>query len=165
MTRLTFSRPKRWVLWSWLIQKVTRSRASHVLIRTPVLGCDCFIHATVGGVKITPAARYMRGREVVAEFRIMRKLDSGITHAMSHVGARYDYAGILGFLWVVLAWRLFRKRIKNPLASPTGVVCSEFVLELNHGKQIPEWLGLDPERTHPQHLLEIAERGGSFVRV
>jgi hypothetical protein len=89
-----------------------------------------------------------------------------LAHAVRHIGEEYDYGALFGFAWAVMLWRWFRIKAKNPTASAGAVVCSEFVLCLDpEGKNIPEWRGIDPERTHCQHLIQIAEDGPSFERI
>jgi len=149
-------------LLSRVIRWVTKSPASHALIGFEVEGVPCVLHATVGGVQISLRAKWERNAKVVAEYRTIVQPD--IRHAVTHIGDHYDYVGLLGYVWV-LAWRALKKRVKNPLASSRSVVCSEFLLHLNHDDAFPEWSDLDPETTTPRDLMERCERNISFRRL
>lgn len=151
------------------IRWVTKSETSHVAIGTEIFGVPVFMHSTVGGVQITPRERYLKNNRVVAEYvanvDVESKLRNNVMKVAEYLGEKYDYIGLVGYAILIFAWRLFRKKIKNPLASPTAMVCSEFVVHLNADGDIPEWDGLDPERTHPQELLERCEKEVSMLRV
>jgi len=147
---------------SRLIRRFTRSQTSHTAIGTEMHGVPVVIEATVGGVRIFPRARWQRGRPIVAEARCLLDLERGLAHAIEHVGDRYDYKGLVGNLFVLIA-RWLGKKIKNPLASPKAVICSELVLHLDHEGHVPEWKGLDPEATTPEDLLRLCRIGQSFA--
>jgi hypothetical protein len=163
-----FSVATSWL--SWLIKRFTRSRVSHTAIGTDMHGVPVILHATQGGVQVTLRSRFERGNVVLEEYRIKPAVqdaleDQSLRHAVEHVGERYDYAALVGYAALILAWRWFRKKIKNPLASPRALVCSEFCLHLNHAQAIPEWNGLDPERTTAEDLRIQCARGVSFERL
>jgi len=165
MITIIFTRPKKWSLLSWLIKKFTKSQASHMMIGLEMYGVPVVIHSTMGGVQITPRKKQMVNNEILEEYKFIPDVTNGLKHSFDHLGERYDYVGLLGYAIILIMWRWFRRKMKNPLASPTALVCSEFVLHVNHDGQIKEWEGLDPERTTPQDLIEICRLNGSFVRV
>ena len=163
MITLAFSRPKRWTLLSWAIRRFTKSRVSHCLIGVTVHGIRMFLHCTAGGVKLTPRKKYERENDIVHEFPFRTDVSGPLVHAYQHLDDAYDYAGLFGFAWVIIAWRLFARRIRNPLANARAMWCSEFALHLNHEGLLVEFEGLDPELTHCQHLLDRIRPGeGSF---
>lgn len=164
MTTLLFTTSSGFL--SWAIRLVTRSHASHSMITVDFYGMSCLLHCTVGGVQITPRAKWLRDNVVTQEFAFVADVTDRIPDAAKHLNERFDYVGFFGFGIVVLAWRWFKKKIRNPIHTPTSFVCSEFVLELDRaGVVVPEWSGLDPERTTCQTLIEICERSASFRRI
>jgi len=156
MLTLVFTASDSWI--SKTIRWFTKSTASHVMIGTQLQGVPVYLHSTIGGVQITPMSKYTDRK--VAEYEIIPDLSDGLRHAYTHIGSKYDYIGLLGYAVVILAWRWFKAKIKNPLANKDAVVCSEFIIHFDHAKIIPEWRGLDPETTTPETLLKVA--GSSF---
>lgn len=149
-------------LLSRLIRWFTRSRVSHSVVCLSVAGVALVLEATMGGVKATTRKKWERSNKIVREFKVIPRIS--IAHACGHLGERYDYVGLLGYLPVLVARWLGRK-IKNPLAAPGALVCAEFVLHLDHGGLIPEWKGLDPESATPEDVLRACEQGKSFAPV
>jgi hypothetical protein len=149
-------------LLSRIIRRLTRSQVSHVAIGTSMQGVPVIIEATTFGVRIYPRKRWERGKKIVAEARFYPDLSGSIAHAIEHVGDRYDYTNLIGYL-VVLPARWLGRKIKNPFASPKALVCSELALHLDHEHRIPEWEGLDPETTTPEDLLRLCRIGHSFA--
>ena len=165
MTSLALVFTSSSALISRTIRFFTRSRTSHTAIGLELFGTPFFLHATVGGIQMTPRARWLKTNRVVAEFKIVPDLSAGLQDALHHIGDAYDYVGLLGFLLVLTAKKLGRTR-RNLFASPSAMVCSELALHLDlTGSKIPEWRGLDPERTSPEDLLRICEQSAQFQRV
>jgi hypothetical protein len=148
-------------LLSRAIRWLTSSQVSHCSIHAEMAGVPVVIEATIGGVRIIPLSKWATGNTVVGSFEPRLDMISGLAHAVEHVGDRYDYVGLLGYIPVLLA-RWLRLRCRNPLASPSAMVCAELILHLDHGGNVPEWRGLDPEATTPQDLLSAMTAGGSF---
>lgn len=166
MITAAFSTPKRWSLVSWAIKLFTKSRVSHCLIGVEVHGIRMFLHCTSGGVKLTPRLKFEKHNDVLYEYEFIPDMGASLKHTYEHLDEAYDYGGLFGFAWVLLAWRIFRRKIRNPLSSARAMWCSEFMLHLNHDNLIQEWRGLDPELTHCQHLLDrIKETGGPSFEV
>jgi len=165
MITIVFTSPKHWTLLSWLIKKFTKSESSHTAIGVDLHGIPVLIHSTMGGVQVTPRDKFLKTDYIVEEYKFIPDMSSGLKHAVSHLGENYDYVGIIGYAMLIVAWRWFKKKIKNPLASPKSLVCSEFVLHIDHAKQIKEWSDLDPERTTPQTLIEQCRSGSNFMKI
>lgn len=145
-----------------LIRWLTRSRVSHASIGLVLADVPVVVQATIGGVKVTTRTKFEKQSKIVAEFRVLQDVQGGVQHAVHLIGEHYDYIGLLGYAVVLLTWRWFKKRLKNPLASPTALVCSEFVLRVNQDGKITEWVGLDPEATTAQDILLRCRTGTSF---
>lgn len=153
MTTLVFTTSTNFV--SKAIRWFTRSRASHVMLGIEIFGQPFLLHSTAGGVQITPRSKWMKENTLVSEFRFKPDISGGVQNALQLLGTKYDYLTLFGWGFAILMWRYLRVKVKNPLKSPTAVVCSEFVMRINdHTTYIPEWAGLDPEETHAQDLLD-----------
>jgi len=160
MTTIVLSRPRGAALLSRLIRRLTRSPVSHAMVGAKVGNVPVVIEATVGGVKITPRRKFERTNLVVAEFQTPEWVD--LTFAVEHVGEHYDYVGLVGHLLCILVWRWFRVYVKNPLASPSAVVCSEFVVRAVNALSFKH---LDPERVTPKDLLDACSTSDEFRRL
>ena len=110
-----------------IIRKITRSRFSHcmILYEDPVWGGEWVAEATIGGVRMVPAEKAMH--HVKAVFTC--KFDATEAHKRirQHIGDGYDYAGLLFMGWVILMWRLFKKKIQRPHRKTSEEMCSAFV--------------------------------------
>jgi hypothetical protein len=126
-----------------------------------VMGVPMLLHCTSGGVRFTPRTRWMASNRLVAEYRFLVDVDEGVRHAFEHLGEKYDYVSLFGFLPVLL-FRWLKIKVGNPLASARAMVCSEFILHVDQGDRIPEWDALEYETTTPQELLDICEQRKSF---
>lgn len=149
---------------SKIIRFFTRSKTSHVMIGLQLFGVEMLLHCTGGGVQFTPRRKWMRDNYMVGEFTCTVDLTYGLSHAVRHLGEKYDYLSLIGFL-PILFFRWLKIKVKNPLASPKAMVCSEFVLHVDPEGKVPEWSGMDPETTTAQDLLELCEEGKSFEAI
>jgi len=109
------------------IRWFTASPVSHVALCAEFAGVRVLVHATVGGVQVTRRSTFLRKHRIVAEFYPKHPNALSLREAVDRIGERYDYAGLFGFLVVLLGRRL-GKRIANPLASSHATVCSELVV-------------------------------------
>lgn len=150
---------------SRLIMWLTRSEVSHTAIAGLMMeGHEMVIHATVGGVRPMLRTHFEASHEIVAEYEILP--DVCVKAALEKLCERYDYVGLFGYIPVMIARKL-RLLVRNPLASPGAVVCSELILSLDPEREIfPEWRdypadATTPEdllsdcRTHPEHFAEV----------
>jgi hypothetical protein len=146
-------------LLSGLIRWLTKAPASHAVICVDMAGVPMIVQADVGGIEPVTRDRWLaRGNRVVAEYEVLGDVD--LRGAFDDFGERYDYFGLLGFFFV-LPLRWLGRKIRNPLASPRAMFCSEFVLTLG----LPEFIGLDPEATTPGDMMARCAASGSFVKV
>jgi hypothetical protein len=123
MATIVFMTSEHWL--SRVIRSATRSAVSHVGIGLELVGVPVILHASIGGVMVELRSKLMPGVKLVAECS-MPVSGMEIERAVRSIGQRYDYVGLVGFIPVMLA-RWFGKRVKNPLASPSALVCSELV--------------------------------------
>lgn len=143
---------------------ILRDEATHTWLEYegPELGRPIMIEAGVLGVAMGLYSKYEKSSVVIARYRTRFDVPGGYASAVSWMGTKYDYLGLLGAILCLWVWRWFKVEIKNPLASPEGVICSELVVRADPTHVIPEWHGLDPERVSPQMILDRCRRGGSF---
>jgi hypothetical protein len=133
----------------------TGVQASHVALTAKIGGVDVLIHATVGGVQVSPRRKWLRGERVVAEFKPRAEPVFDLHTAVQSLGERYDYVGLIGYIPVLLA-RRFGARLRNPLASARATVCSEFALRAAWALgKLRGVSALDPERSTPRDVLKL----------
>lgn len=149
---------------SLFIGFVLGKKVSHSAIGFEKGGKKYFLHAAWGGVQIEERDYILSKKELVAEFEILANMDDELKLAESKVGKPYDTLGLFGYIFVLLA-RKFNIGISNPLASKSATVCSEFVIDLDVNKEIPEFIGLDPETITPRDLYEICFNGKNFRKL
>ena len=169
MPSLVFTTSSHWL--SRVIRALTRSDVSHVAIGTEVFGEPVLIHSALDGesghtgVQITPRSRWLADNIIIAEYDIVPDITHNMGPMVRLLGSKYDRLGLLGYAAVIVAGWL-GKQIMNPLSSPTALACPRYVLKLDPtGDLIPEWRGLDPERTPPHDLLVVCRAGTSFRRI
>lgn len=152
------------MILSRIIQWVLKSPVSHSAIGFEKDGRQYFLHAAWGGIQITPREKVLSNHTLVAEFEVAANLDDELVLAEKRIGEPYDTVGLFGYILVLLA-KNFGLGIHNPLASKSAAVCSEFIVELDVNKEIPEFQGLDPETVTPRDLLDICSSGKSFKKI
>src|SRR3954469_13142186 len=129
-TRLWLSRVIRWL---------TRSRFSHCWVRHPssVWGGTWITHADWPVVRQWPWQAATKQWSVKQLYAPRFDIRPALLAVRKDFEARYDIPGLLGMVFVELAWKWFRRRIKNPLASPKAVFCSEFIAEIFRAAKLP----------------------------
>jgi uncharacterized protein YycO len=117
-------------LVSWLIQKIERSRWSHVAW---VIDGERAIEALGGGVTITPLRKFRwlsPGRYKVVrikpEFVGEPALERAVARAEAQVGRPYDWLLIFKLAW---AWATKRRHDDPQEGSRRAWICSELVAE------------------------------------
>jgi hypothetical protein len=151
-----------WV--SKLIRWFTKGRVSHVAIGMEVMGAPMVLHATVGGVQMWTRARATGGEILVAEYKIIPDITGGVKAGFEHLGDKYDYVGLFGYIFVMIG-RLIKQKWKNPLASSHAWVCSEFVAHCDSENKLPEWHKYADSGTDPEDLLDACEASPDFERI
>jgi hypothetical protein len=143
------------------IRKLTGQSVSHVGIQT---GPQTVLSAELGGVVEQTDLQFLaQGRKLIASYEATPEGEPHLLvwRAKAHLGDKYAFGELPGFVWSTLARRWLGKAIKNPLHDPKAVVCSEFVLYLDDETGfVTEFVGLDPETTTPGDLLARLRMGG-----
>ena len=95
--------------------------------------------------------RALAGRRVVSVYKCNFDAEAGLKTIRRKIGAPYDYGGLLWFGWVVLCWRVFRRKVKKPWKNTRGQFCSELVARMFHAADLPDtdW---DFEMVSPEDL-------------
>jgi|SRR5579863_199833 len=170
MPSLVFTTSSHWL--SKTVRWMTNSATSHVCLGTEIFGEPVLIHAAIdgetghNGVQITPRDKWLDDNELVAEYAIIPEIGEDSMRPMIRLLCeKYDKLGLVGYVAVVVA-KWLGKKIQNPLASAKALVCARYVLKLDPtGRLIPEWAGLDAEKTTPHDLLVLCRSGVSFSKV
>jgi len=126
---------------SRLICWVTRSDISHaaVVYRDTLWGGWWVAEANAHGVHTRPMDKRTWRYLFEPRYDIVPDLQG----AKRYIDDHYDFLGLIMFGWVMLCWRLLRLRVKFPLRSPSGQVCSEFAARVARraiGGKDPQWI-------------------------
>lgn len=163
VTQLGFSTPKNFNPVSWLVRKLTGSTCSHVffIYRDREFELEMVMEAHELGFRIVPYERFVRENNIVWTCTPKVDLTEGLKWAAKYLGTAYDFGGLIGMAFVVLA-RIFKRRIKNPLQNSRSMFCSEITvhaIKRGHGWH-EKYPGLDAMRaasTSPQDLMEFLQ--------
>lgn len=151
---------------SRLIRFITGSTVSHCAVSFDINGVQMVAHATIGGVVLISRQQFNAANTVVEEYQFVDDMSTEITNALKTTGVRYDYTGLIGFGYAFLLRKWLGIKAMNPLASPTAMVCSEFVMSLNKHMEIESWSALDPETMTAEDLLQICKRDkDNFIKL
>lgn len=148
-----------------MIQGVEGNSIAHSAIGISYNGAPSFLHAAWGGVQVTPRATLLAApHTLVAEFEILPDLGDEISIAEKRIGEGYDVLTLFGYIPVLLG-RKMGIGINNPFYSKSAEVCSEFIIELDVEKKIPEFDGKNPANVTPPDLFKILSEGKDFRRI
>ena len=128
-----------------LIQLVTGSRINHVAIGLVKDGKQCWLEASTKGVMIVDRG-YLSG--LCAEFEVLPDISNEVQLAEQKVGQAYADLIFIGFLFIYIG-RLFGIKLHNPFYEKSAEVCSQFVVDVDTQKLIPEFYGLVPADVSP----------------
>lgn len=151
-------------LLSRLICWLDGSPASHVwvLYEDPVLACWMVLEAHSTGFRTVPLQTFRQRNNIVKIIAPAYPISSGLPMAAEWLGSHYDFAGLLGMLWVV-AGRALKQRWKNPLRSATAQFCSEAVARVLLAAQYPQAESMQPDNCSPKDIMRLLEQPGSDV--
>jgi hypothetical protein len=139
---------------SRIIRYVTKSKVSHCFIRFAWLGRFWVLEADLLGVVMVPWEKFTSRNTVVAMFAPPGLLDLDLLPAFERLGASYDYAGIVGILWVRLGLWL-KRHWNNPISSDRGWFCSELICEMLQAAGIPGTEALESSDITPDDLYHL----------
>jgi hypothetical protein len=110
-----------------IIRWITRGDVSHVLIQYPsdLWGGEWAAEAISTGVVKRPAEKARHA--VVREYRCKFDPKPGLHAIRSLIGEPYAYEGLFIAGWLILLYRIFKKKIRKPLHTANAQFCSEVV--------------------------------------
>lgn len=141
---------------SWLIKKVTKSKASHVwfLVWDKDWEIEMVMEAHELGFRYVTLEQFKRMNNIVAVYMPTVDLDPGIKWAATWLGTGYDFAGLFGMAVVVLG-RILKKKFSNPLQNSHAMFCSEMTVSVLRLVKQPGIEALEPSTTTPQDLMDF----------
>jgi hypothetical protein len=150
--RIGFSTSDAW--YSGIIRRFTRSPVSHTFLLVEVAGHSIVLEEGPDGFRARTIENFTRGNRIVTLITPLHPVERGVEEAITWLGQRYDYFGVLGMA-AVLVYRWFGKKRRNPLASSRSMFCSEANTRILQVSGYPGADKLDPESTSPADLLEF----------
>jgi hypothetical protein len=154
--RVGFSTPKMFNPVSWVVRKITGSKASHAwfLYYDEDWELSIVMEAHEFGFRLIPYSRFRNDNHVVGLFLPKVPIDVGLKYvAHRYLGSTYDYLGLMGQIVVQLGRRL-KRRWKNPFRGSKNVFCSEAVCIAMQKSPGYEKFEEDPDSVDPQKLLQ-----------
>jgi hypothetical protein len=118
---------------------------------------DMVMEAHELGFRLLPYERFKKKNRVVAVVTPPINLDLGLKWAATWLGTAYDFSGLIGMAWVLLA-RIFKKRARNPFQNSHAMFCSEIAVTALGLSKMPGIEALTPSTTSPEMLLNFLER-------
>lgn len=155
--RIGFSTSKAW--YSAIIRWFTGARVSHTFFLITLWGREMVLEEGVFGWSLRTRENFEHGNVIVELVTPKRTLqiDVALRQSLDWLGSRYDYAGLLGMLPVMVA-RWFGKKLRNPLASSHAMFCSEAGARILQLADYPGAETLDPVDTTPEDLLRFLQK-------
>ena len=161
MIRVVFTKSNMFI--GKLIQKIIKG-LSHSMIQTPnsVWGGEWITESTFPMVIQHPAEQSRHN--IFAEFECLFDAKKGFKRLRPEFGRLYDIPGLFGFGWVILLWRVFKIKTKNPFASSKALVCSEFITLWFQGCELPDVHKWQPEKSSPARLYRYCLKHPELFR-
>lgn len=157
--KISFSRPIKFKIFSWLIRKIDRSEFSHVSISwySEFLEREIVYQASSVMVNFCEGKRFREQHKIIEEIELDMSEDTRkrvIQYAMDRAGVPYGILQCVGIAWVKLCAAL-GKNVRNPFSNGrTLYVCCELaadLLESEFGFKFSESL----DNLTPRDLLQI----------
>lgn len=144
------------------IRWLTNSHVNHVAIiyESTDWQTDIAIEAEFNGVIV-----HQSKRQPKHVFRIDdQSAFDNLRFILNNLGEFYDYIGLLKFGVVLLWWKIFKKKLRQPTQDTKGQFCSELVARyLKCFPEIEEQIG-NPQYSSPEDLLEVCKNNpGLFL--
>jgi len=126
---------------SRLIRWLTGGGASHVFVAHWSRSWDAWVLLGAdfsGGwsyksmeqfLRVKPGRRRPKHR-LVSLYAVPESLWDGLRKNVRWLGSPYDLRGLAGMGVVMVAWQLFRRRVRNPLGGRRAWFCSEIVAQV-----------------------------------
>jgi hypothetical protein len=160
-TQVGFSTPKKFNPVSWLVRKLTGSRASHAFFVYHDQDFDMLmvLEAHEFGFRLIPFDSFKKKNHLVGLFTPKISIEPGLKYvAQRYLGTMYDYGGLIGGA-VVMLGRWFKRKWRNPFRGSKNIFCSEAVYLAMQKSPGYESYKEDPDSVDPQTLLKYFEDG------
>ena len=152
-----------------IIEKITKSKASHVAIAFDdyTLGCRVVMQAWWNGFEIITMEQWDKENIKLAEFAIPHyDFDLAIRKLATRLGTKYDYVGFFYAGLDAILQKVFNTGIKIiPPRTANKLICSEAAVELLKEAGIEDVQHLGFETVDPGDLLDIARKSPNFFEV
>lgn len=158
-----FSTPRRFNPISWLVRKLTGSKASHAwfLYFDADFEMWMVMEAHELGFRLIPFKRFNEQNNVVAVYSTNTPLDAGLKMAAQWLGTEYDFGGLIGMAWVILG-RMLKHKWRNPLENSHAMFCSEMAVSVLQSSGVGWSKQVEPHETSPQDLYDLFVRECRF---
>jgi len=158
--RIGVSTPKRWNPLSPVLRRIMGTPYSHIwlLLDDALFDMDMVLGTEKQGFQLIPYARFLRQNNVVMIYdpHPDYRLDVGLRAVAPLIGEPYDGLGLVGMAWVMLC-RWLKRKVRNPLANPQALFCSESVALMLVKSGVPEAAMLVPERATPEDVVCVLD--------
>lgn len=150
--------------FSKLIRWVTRSKVSHSFLtfRDETLDKVFVMEANGRGFMLVPWDEWKQHNQLVLRYSLRTNASaqmSSLRKLAEMLGAEYDYISLLGY-----ALRRFVKRMRNPLAKASKLICSEAVARFLYFTNDPALAKFAEFETWlPEDILKEAAANDVFV--
>lgn len=151
-----FTRGNGWL--GKVIRFFTKSKFNHVAFTyyDENFGQDMVVEAITSGFHVRPLSKLLSDSTIVHRVTLANHYKP-LPILAKWLDKRYDFGGLIGEAFVKIA-QLFKRRIKNPLASSSALFCSESAVKLLQELGYPGAETLVAETTDPQMLYDFLQK-------
>jgi len=164
MIKIGFSTSKTNPL-SGLIRWVTKSQYSHcfLIVEDAFFGVDMALEADQYGFRLVPLEQFAKQHDIRLVVSPVVPIDDGVKKAATWLGESYDFTGLFGMVFVMLA-RCLGRKWRNPLRAAHTMFCSEAIVYVLQAANYPGAAELEPADTSPEDLAEFLARASSSIK-
>lgn len=148
-----------------IIRKLTQSEVNHAFLSYWDEDWKCWqaVQIDQRGIIIIPADK-VECKSVVC-YEHNKDISYALPKVKNLIGSKYDFMGIFGFICKLAIWRLFKKKILNPIHKNGELFCSEMVTTFLKEADISWAAHLDPASTSPGDLYTKIDNDSSFQTI
>ena len=149
---LGFSTTDVWL--SKLIRGFTGAKYSHCWVRhgSEIWGGQWVTQADWPVVRTWPWALASKPWSRKVFYRPRFDIHPALAKVRPDFEERYDVLGLFGMFFVLVSFKWFKHRLKNPLASKREMFCSEFVGSILQAAQLPGTADWNTEAITPKEV-------------
>jgi hypothetical protein len=143
---------------SMAIRAISGAKSSHTWLMYP----DSFFHgrymimeASEWGIREIDAEVFWQRNQILAVYKPEVDMTEAVRSSGEVLGKIYDFLGLLGMPLVLAVAKWFHKRITNPFQSPSGLFCSELVMQMMKKANHPGTENLGPSETSPDFEMKF----------